>query len=52
LTFSASEVTANAGRWMKLTGDSAKVAKMFPLPKDPKTGNSYATAKAKDGHSS
>ncbi|KQY58959.1 hypothetical protein ASD11_04895 [Aeromicrobium sp. Root495] len=50
VTQAAAEVTANAGRWMKLTGDSAKVAKRFPLLKDPKTGNSYATAKAKDGH--
>lgn len=46
---SASEVSANSGRWMRLTKDSAKVAKKFALVKDPKTGNSYATAKATAG---
>lgn len=46
-----SEITASSGRWMKLTEESAKVAKKYPLVKNAKTGTSYATAKAKDGPS-
>lgn len=47
----ASEISANSGRWMKLTEESAKIATQFPLLKSPETGNSYATARAKDGPS-
>src|SRR5258708_27514283 len=46
----ASGISANWGRWMKLTEDSADVAKRLPLVKDPKTGNFFAIAKAQDGH--
>jgi hypothetical protein len=41
----ASGISANWGRWVKLTEDSADAAKMFPLVKDPKTGNFYAIVK-------
>lgn len=51
LAKAASEISANSGRWMKLTGDSARIARQFPLLKNPETGNSYATARAKDGSS-
>ena len=46
----ASGISANWGRWVKLTEDSADVAKKLPLVKDPKTGNFYAIAKTQDGH--
>ncbi len=45
-----SGIAANSGRWMKLTEESAKIAKKFPLVKDSKTGNFYATARMQDGH--
>jgi hypothetical protein len=44
----ASGISANWGRWVKLTKDSADAAKKFPLVKDPKTGNFYAIVKAHD----
>lgn len=44
-----SEISASWGRWVKLTGDSAAVAKKLPLVKNPKTGNWYAIAKSQDG---
>jgi hypothetical protein len=46
----ASGISANWGRWVKLTKDSADVAKKLPLVKDPKTGNFFAIAKAQNGH--
>ena len=45
----ASGISANWGRWVKLTEDSADVAKELPLVKDPKSGNFYAIAKAPNG---
>lgn len=45
-----SEIAANSGRWMKLTEESAKIAKKFPLVKNSKTGCFHATARAQDGH--
>lgn len=44
----ASGISANWGRWVKLTKDSADAAKKLPLVKDPKTGNFYAIVKAHD----
>lgn len=44
------EISANWGRWVKLTEDSAAVTKKLPLVKDPKTGSFYAIAKSQDGH--
>ncbi len=44
-----SEVAANSGRWMKLTEESAKIAREFPLTKNSATGNLQATARAKEG---
>ncbi len=44
-----SEAAANSGRWMKLTEESATVAKKYPLVKNKKTGNLHATARAKNG---
>lgn len=44
-----SEMAANSGRWMKLTQESAQVAKNVPLVKNSKTGYSHATARAKNG---
>ena len=44
----ASGISANWGRWAKMTKDSAEAAKKFPLVKDPTTGNYYAIAKAHD----
>src|SRR5690606_17265375 len=41
-----SEMSANFGRWMKLTEESANVAKKYDLVKNKKTGNLHATAKA------
>jgi hypothetical protein len=46
----ASGISANWGRWVKLTEDSADVARRLPLVKDPKTGNFFAIAKTQDGH--
>jgi hypothetical protein len=46
----ASGISANWGRWVKLTRDSADVAKKLPLVKDPKTGNFFAIAKTQNGH--
>jgi hypothetical protein len=46
----ASGISDNWGRWAKMTKDSADAARKFPLVKDPKSGNFYAIAKAKDGH--
>jgi len=45
----ASGISANWGRWVKLTEDSAHAAKELPLVKDPKSGNFYAIAKAPNG---
>ncbi len=41
-----SEISANWGRWVKLTEDSAAVARKLPLVQDPKTRNFYAIAKS------
>jgi hypothetical protein len=46
----ASGISANWGRWAKLTEDSADVARQLPLVKDPKTGNFYAIATTQNGH--
>lgn len=45
-----SGISANWGRWVMLTEDSADVAKKLPLVKDPKTGNFFAIAKSQNGH--
>jgi hypothetical protein len=45
----ASGISANWGCWVKLTKDSADVAKKLPLVKDPKTGNFFAIAKTQNG---
>jgi hypothetical protein len=45
-----SGISANWGRWVRLTEDSAHAARKLPLVKDPKSGNFYAIAKAPDGH--
>ncbi|MGH3257178.1 MAG: hypothetical protein ACRDOU_17580 [Streptosporangiaceae bacterium] len=45
-----SGISANWGRWVKLTEDSAHAARKLPLVKDPKSGNFYAIAKAPNGH--
>jgi hypothetical protein len=45
-----SGISANWGRWVMLTEDSADVAKKLPLVKDPKTGNFFAIAKSENGH--
>ena len=45
----ASGISSNWGRWVKLTEDSAGVAKRLPLVRDTETGNFYAIAKAQNG---
>jgi hypothetical protein len=45
-----SGISANWGRWVRLTEDSAHAARKLPLVKDPKSGNFYAIAKAPNGH--
>ncbi|RKN29958.1 hypothetical protein [Micromonospora musae] len=44
-----SEITANSGRWMKLTEESAKIATKFPLVKNSSSGNLHATLRGQNG---
>ena len=44
-----SEIAANSGRWMQLTGESAKAASKLPLVKNSATGNLHATLRAPNG---
>lgn len=45
----ASEVSANAGRWMKLTEESARAAQKLPLVKNSTTDLLHATTRAPNG---
>jgi hypothetical protein len=45
-----SGISANWGRWVMLTEDSAEAARKLPLVKDPKTGYFFAIAKSQNGH--
>jgi hypothetical protein len=45
----ASEVSANAGRWMKLTEESARAAQKLPLVKNSTTDFLHATTRAPNG---
>lgn len=45
----AAEVSANAGRWMKLTEESARAAQALPLVKNSTTHFVHATTRAPNG---
>jgi hypothetical protein len=49
LVSTASEVSANAGRWMKLTEESARAAQHLPKVKNSLTGFDHATLRAPNG---
>ncbi|GAA1830224.1 hypothetical protein [Agromyces salentinus] len=44
-----SEIAANSGRWMKLTEESARVAKLLPKVQNSASGNVHATLRSQNG---
>lgn len=43
------EIAIHSGRWMKLSGDSARAAARLPMVKNSLTGNLHATLRASNG---
>ncbi len=49
LAQAGSDIAAQSGRWMKLTDESAKTAKKYPMVKNSTSGNHHATLRAEGG---